>query len=361
MVGPVRVDTPGEVAVGDPVGPGDNFAAMSSLPGVSDTFDPQRWREIQSEDDPLVDTTYHRLISRGAADGVPAGVDLPVVRIAIDRPEIRNGFDPRTVDELYRCIDDARSTPDVAAIILTGNGPSPKDGGYAFSSGGDQRSRGTDGYQYLADQTPYGERGADPAGMTEQRRSRIDRGRRARMHILEGQRLMRSTPKPIIAAIPGWTTGGGHSLMVVCDLAVASAEHAVFKQVDANVSSFDAGYGAGLLARQVGDKRARQIFFLAEPYTPQEAEAWGVINKVVPHAELEDTAIDWGLTVATKSPQSIRMLKYAFNMIDDGIAGQQAFAGEATRLAYMTEEAQEGRDAFLQHRAPDWSKYPYYF
>lgn len=284
-----------------------------------------------------------------------------MVRIAIDRPEIRNGFDPRTVDELYRCLDDARCTPDVAAIILTGNGPSPRDGGYAFSSGGDQRSRGADGYQYSANQRPYGERDADLAGMTAERKQRINRGRRARMHILEVQRLMRATPKPIIASIPGWTTGGGHSLMVVCDLAIASIEHAAFKQVDANVSSFDAGYGAGLLARQVGDKRAREIFFLAEQYSATDAEAWGVINKAVPHAELEDTAIAWGLTIATKSPQSIRMLKYAFNMIDDGIAGQQAFAGEATRLAYMTEEAQEGRDAFLQHRKPNWSKYPYYF
>ena len=335
---------------------------MSSLPGVSDTFDAARWREARPDDVPLRETTYHRLVSRGEVDGAPAGHDLPVVRIAFDRPELRNAFGPQTVDELYRCIDDARSTPDVAAIILTGNGPSSRDGGHAFSSGGNQLQRGADGYQYQPDETPHGagHEGLEQ-GMTPQRAARIDRGRRARMHILEVQRLMRSTPKPIIAAVGGWTTGGGHSLMVVCDLAVASAEHAIFKQVDADVGSFDAGYGAGLLARQIGDKRARRIFYLAEPYTPTEAEAWGVVNAVVPHAELEETVIGWGLTVATKSPQSIRMLKYAFNMIDDGIAGQQAFAGEATRLAYMTAEAQEGRDAFLQHRAPDWSPYPYYF
>ncbi|MDU4680871.1 MAG: enoyl-CoA hydratase-related protein, partial [Cutibacterium avidum] len=168
-------------------------------------------------------------------------------------------------------------------------------------------------------------------------------------------------PKPIIAAIPGWTTGGGHSLMVVADMAVASRENARFKQVDANVGSFDAGYGSALLARQIGDKRAREIFFLAETYTAEQAERWGVINRAVDHVELESTAIEWGLTIAGKSPQAIRMLKYAFNMVDDGIAGQQAFAGEATRMAYMTPEAQEGRDAFLEHRSPDWSSYPYYF
>ncbi|MFT8396351.1 1,4-dihydroxy-2-naphthoyl-CoA synthase [Propionibacterium sp.] len=334
---------------------------MSFLPQVSDTFDADRWREVVPDHTPLTETTYHRLVSRGDNDGAPAGTDLPLVRIAIDRPLIRNAFGPHTVDELYRCIDDARCTPDVASILLTGNGPSPKDGGYSFCSGGDQRARGAEGYRYASAEKPSSDHGADPEDLTPARRARLDKGRRARLHILEVQRLMRSTPKPIIAVVPGWSTGGGHSLMVVCDLAIASKEHAVFKQVDANVSSFDAGYGSALLARQVGDKRARQIFFLADTYDADQAAAWGVINESVPHAELEPTAIDWGMKIASKSPQSIRMLKYAFNMVDDGIAGQQAFAGEATRLGYMTEEAREGRDAFLEHRSPDWSQFPYYF
>lgn len=320
---------------------------MSSLPFVSDTFDPQRWRPVEIPGPALTDITYHRLASQGE--------DLPVVRIAFDRPAIRNAFRPHTVDELYRSLDHARCSADVAAVILTGNGPSA-DGGYAFCSGGDQRIRGAAGYQYETN-----EAAGDEDMSTDARHQRLAKGRLGRLHILEVQRLIRSTPKPVIAAIPGWTTGGGHSLMVVCDLAVASLEHARFKQVDANVGSFDAGYGSALLARQIGDKRAREIFFLAETYDAEQAERWGVVNRAVPHAELETTAIEMGLSVARRSPQAIRMLKYAFNMVDDGIAGQQAFAGEATRLAYMTEEAQEGRDAFLEHRAPDWSAYPYYY
>lgn len=329
---------------------------MSSLPFVSDTFDPDRWRDVDLTGEPLTDITYHRLISRGPGDGADPGQDLPVVRIAFDRPAIRNAFRPHTVDELYRALDHARCTADVAAIILTGNGPSPRDGGYSFCSGGDQRIRGAAGYQYET-----AEAAGDEALSTDSRHERLAKGRLGRLHILEVQRLMRATPKPIIAAIPGWTTGGGHSLMVVADLAVASREHARFKQVDANVGSFDAGYGSALLARQIGDKRAREIFFLADTYDAEQAERWGVVNRAVAHADLETTAIDMGLSVARRSPQAIRMLKYAFNMVDDGIAGQQAFAGEATRLAYMTEEAQEGRDAFLEHRAPDWSSYPYYY
>ncbi|MSS45739.1 1,4-dihydroxy-2-naphthoyl-CoA synthase [Cutibacterium sp. WCA-380-WT-3A] len=329
---------------------------MSTLPFISDTFDAHRWRDVDIPGEPLTDMTFHRLVSRGESDHAPAGEDLPVVRIAFDRPAIRNAFRPHTVDELYRCIDTARCSPDVAAIILTGNGPSPRDGGYSFCSGGDQRIRGAAGYQYESDESA-----GDEDLAVDARREKIAKGRLGRLHILEVQRLMRATPKPIIAAIPGWTTGGGHSLMVVADMAVASREHARFKQVDANVGSFDAGYGSALLARQIGDKRAREIFFLAETYDADQAEKWGVINRAVDHAELENTAIEWGLTIAGKSPQAIRMLKYAFNMVDDGIAGQQAFAGEATRMAYMTDEAQEGRDAFLEHRQPDWSSYPYYF
>ena len=325
---------------------------MSALDFVSDTFDPTRWREVEGFE--LTDMTYHRGISRGPIDGAPKGADLPVVRIAFDRPEIRNAFRPHTVDELYRCLDHARMTSDVAAVILTGNGPSPRDGGYSFCSGGDQRIRGKDGYRYEVE-------GSEASAQVEKRREQIDPARAGRLHILEVQRLIRTMPKVVIAAIPGWAAGGGHSLNVVCDLSLASRDHAVFMQTDANVGSFDAGYGSALLARQVGDKRAREIFFLARRYDADTAAQWGVVNEAVPHAQLEETALEWARIISTKSPQAIRMLKFAFNLADDGLAGQQVFAGEATRMAYMTDEAQEGRDAFIEHRAPDWSPYPYYF
>ena len=326
---------------------------MSALPYVSDTFDRARWRPV--EDFSFTDITYHRGISRGEElDGREAGADMPVVRVAFDRPQIRNAFRPLTVDELYAALDHARRAPDVAAVILTGNGPSPKDGGYSFCSGGDQRIRGRDGYCYEVE-------GADASADTGRRREQVDPARAGRLHILEVQRLIRSMPKAVIAAVPGWAAGGGHSLNVVADLSVASVEHAAFMQTDANVGSFDAGYGSALLSRQVGDKRAREIFFLAERYDARTAERWGVVNRAVPHAQLEETALQWARTIASKSPQAIRMLKYAFNLADDGLAGQQLFAGEATRMAYMTPEAQEGRDAFLEHRAPDWSPYPYYY
>ncbi len=326
---------------------------MSALPFVSDTFDPDRWREVVGFD--LHDLTYHRGISRGREiDGRPLGEDLPVVRIAFDRPDIRNAFRPGTVDELYRCLDHARMTSDVAAVILTGNGPSAKDGGYSFCSGGDQRVRGNDGYRYEVE-------GANADADLQTRREQVDPARAARLHILEVQRLIRTMPKVVIAVVPGWAAGGGHSLNVVCDLSIASKEHAAFMQTDANVGSFDAGYGSALLARQVGDKRAREIFFLAGRYDADTAERWGVVHASVPHAQLEDTALEWAKTIARKSPQAIRLLKFAFNLADDGMAGQQVFAGEATRMAYMTSEAQEGRDAFLEHREPDWSAHPYYF
>ena len=313
---------------------------MSTLPEkVSETFDPAKWRLIEGFD--FTDITYHRGVDRSGA-GVR---DLPVVRIAFDRPEVRNAFRPHTVDELYWALDHARMSSDVAAVILTGNGPSPKDSGWAFCSGGDQRIRGRDGYRYAEGETA----------------EEIDPARAGRLHILEVQRLMRTMPKPIIAAVSGWAAGGGHSLNVVADLSIASLEHAKFIQTDANVGSFDAGYGSGLLARQVGDKRAREIFFLAREYSAQDAERWGVVNEAVPHAELEDTALEYARIIATKSPQAIRMLKFAFNLVDDGLAGQQVFAGEATRLAYMTDEAVEGRDAFLERRDPDWSEFPRYF
>ncbi len=312
---------------------------------MGNPFDPTRWRAVEGFD--FTDITYHRAVDA-------AGADLPAVRIAFDRPEVRNAFRPHTVDELYRALDHARMTSDVGTVILTGNGPSAKDGGWAFCSGGDQRIRGRDGYRYETD-------GADPDADRATRREQIDPARAGRLHILEVQRLIRTMPKVVIAVVSGWAAGGGHSLNVVCDLSIASRQHAKFMQTDANVGSFDAGYGSALLARQAGDKRAREIFFLAREYSAQDAERWGIVNEVADHDEIESLALEYARIIATKSPQAIRMLKYAFNLADDGLAGQQVFAGEATRMAYMTAEAQEGRDAFVEKRDPDWSGYPYYF
>ncbi|MGO1316535.1 MAG: 1,4-dihydroxy-2-naphthoyl-CoA synthase [Cellulomonadaceae bacterium] len=318
---------------------------MVPLPrSVSDTFNPSRWRTVAGFED-LTDLTYHRGVERSGAEGVR---DLPVVRVAFDRPEVRNAFRPHTVDELFRVLDHARMSADVAAVILTGNGPSPKDGGWAFCSGGDQRIRGRDGYRYTTDTASETAAGIDPA-------------KAGRLHILEVQRLMRTMPKVVIAVVNGWAAGGGHSLHVVADLSIASRQHARFKQTDANVGSFDAGYGSALFARQVGQKRAREVFFLAREYSAQDAYEWGAVNEVADHAEVENLALEYDRIIATKSPQAIRMLKFAFNLADDGLAGQQVFAGEATRLAYMTDEAVEGRDAFLERRDPDWSGFPYYY
>jgi len=300
---------------------------------VSEIFDPQRWTEVP--DFAFTDITYHR------------AVDVAAVRIAFNRPEVRNAFRPHTVDELYRALDHARQSSDVGAVLLTGNGPSAKDGGWAFCSGGDQRIRGTDGYRYT-------EGNAETADA-------IDPGRSGRLHILECQRLIRFMPKVVIAVVPGWAAGGGHSLHVVCDLTIASAEHARFKQTDTDVASFDGGFGSALLARQVGQKFAREIFFLGRTYTADQAHAQGVVNTVVAHADLEDTALEWAREICQKSPTAQRMAKFALNLIDDGLVGQQVFAGEATRLAYMTEEAREGRDAFLDKRDPDWSGFPYHY
>ena len=313
---------------------------MSALPGVSATFDAARWRQVEGFD--LTDVTYHRGVDRDADGAVR---DLPVVRVAFDRPEVRNAFRPHTVDELYRVLDHARMSPDVAVVLLTGNGPSPRDGGWAFCSGGDQRIRGRDGYRYA--------KGDDAAS--------VDPARAGRLHILEVQRLIRTMPKVMIAVVDGWAAGGGHSLHVVCDLTIACREHGRFKQTDADVGSFDGGYGSALLARQVGQKRAREIFFLAREYSADDAAAWGAVNEVAAHDDVEAVAREYARTIAGKSPQAIRMLKFAFNLADDGLAGQQVFAGEATRLAYMTDEAVEGRDAFLAKRPPDWSAFPYYF
>ncbi len=293
---------------------------------VSELFDPDAWRPVEGFD--FTDITYHRAVGQGT------------VRIAFDRPEVRNAFRPHTVDELFRALDHARQTADVGCVLLTGNGPSPKDGGWAFCSGGDQRIRGADGYRY------EGEPGAPAVG---------------RLHILEVQRLIRFMPKIVVCVVPGWAAGGGHSLHVVCDLTLASAEHACFKQTDADVASFDGGFGSAYLARQVGQKFAREIFFLGRAYSAEEAHRMGAVNAVVPHADLERVALEWAAEVKGKSPTAQRMLKYAFNLLDDGLVGQQLFAGEATRLAYGTEEAREGRSAFLEKRSPDWSPYPWHY
>jgi len=298
---------------------------------VSELFDPSAWREVEGFE--FSDVTYHR------------AVDTGVVRIAFDRPEVRNAFRPGTVDELYRALDHARQTPDVGCVLLTGNGPSPRDGGWAFCSGGDQRVRGRSGYQYASGDT------ADT----------VDPARAGRLHILECQRLIRFMPKVVIAVVPGWAAGGGHSLHVTADLTLASEEHARFKQTDADVGSFDGGYGSAYLAKQVGQKFAREIFFLGREYSAADAHRMGMVNAVVPHASLETVALEWAREINGKSPTSQRMLKYAFNLTDDGLVGQQLFAGEATRLAYMTDEAVEGRDAFLQKREPDWAAYPWHY
>ena len=292
-------------------------------------FDPTRWTAVPGF--AFTDITYHRAVGQGT------------VRIAFNRPEVRNAFRPKTVDELYAALDHARQTSDVGTVLLTGNGPSPKDGGWAFCSGGDQRIRGKAGYQY------------------QEGEGAVDAARLGRLHILEVQRLIRFMPKVVIAVVNGWAVGGGHSLHVVCDLTLASAEHAKFKQTDADVASFDGGYGSAYLARMVGQKKAREIFFLGRTYSGQDAADMGMVNAVVPHADLERVALEWAAEINAKSPTAQRMLKYAFNLCDDGLVGQQLFAGEATRLAYMTDEAVEGRDAFLEKRDPDWTPFPRYF
>jgi len=307
---------------------------------VSQLFDPSMWREVDGGDiksSDFTDITYHRHVLDGA--------DQPVVRVAFDRPEVRNAFRPGTVDELYRALDHARMSSDVGCVLLTGNGPSARDGGWAFCSGGDQRIRGRTGYQYASGETA----------------ETVDPARAGRLHILEVQRLIRFMPKLVIAVVPGWAAGGGHSLHVTCDLTLASEQHARFKQTDADVGSFDGGFGSAYLARQVGQKFAREIFALGRTYSAADMHRMGAVNEVVPHADLERTALQWAQEINAKSPTAQRMLKYAFNMIDDGLIGQQLFAGETTRLAYMTDEAVEGRDAFLEKRDPDFSPYPRYY
>jgi naphthoate synthase len=298
---------------------------------ISPLFDPSAWQPVEGYR--FTDVTYHRAVDQGT------------VRIAFDRPEVRNAFRPHTVDELYLALDHARQTPDVGCVLLTGNGPSPRDGGWAFCSGGDQRIRGRDGYMYAS---------GDEART-------IDPARTGRLHILEVQRLIRFMPKVVVCVVPGWAVGGGHSLHVVCDLTLASAEHARFKQTDTDVASFDGGFGSAYLARQVGQKLAREIFFLGRTYTADEMHAMGAVNAVVPHEDLERVALEWAAEINSKSPTAQRMVKFALNLIDDGLVGQQLFAGEATRLAYRTDEAAEGRDAFLEKRKPNWSAFPWHY
>lgn len=290
---------------------------------ISETFDQNLWHSVAGFEE-LTDVSYHRHNTLG------------VVRIGFSRPEVRNAFRPQTVDELYQTLEHARTSSDVGVVLLTGNGPSEKDGVWAFCSGGDQRVRGESGYEY----------GPGTAG---------------RLHILEVQRLIRFMPKVVIALVSGWAAGGGHSLNVVCDLSIASRQHARFKQTDADVGSFDAGYGSAYLARQTGQKFAREIFFLGREYDAQRAYEMGVVNAVADHDKLETTALEWAEDILAKSPTAIRMLKYAFNAVDDGLVGQQLFAGEATRLAYGTKEATEGKNAFLEKRKPDWSDTPWHY
>jgi len=299
---------------------------------VSELFDPDRWEPVEAFD--FDDITYHR------------GTDVPAARIAFDRPDVRNAFRPGTVDELYTALDHARKQASIGCVLLTGNGPSEKDGGWAFCSGGDQSIRGESGYEYEADDDIGHEDAPENVG---------------RLHILEVQRQIRHIPKPVVAVVPGWAVGGGHSLHVICDLTLASEEHAKFLQTDPDVGSFDGGFGSAYLARQIGQKKAREVFFLGKTYSAEEAADMGMVNEVVPHAELEATAIEWAERMMEKSPTAMRMLKYAFNLDSDGMVGQQVFAGEATRLAYMTDEAQEGRDAFNEDREPDFSDEPWHY
>lgn len=305
---------------------------------VSDIFDSSAWNEVSGFN--FTDITYHKAKDQGT------------VRIAFNRPEVRNAFRPKTVDELSMALEHARISSDVGVVLITGNGPSAKDGGWAFCSGGDQRIRGKDGYKY---------EGSEINGTVNDEQNKVDLAKLGRLHILEVQRQIRFMPKVVMAVVPGWAVGGGHSLHVVCDMTIASREHAIFKQTDADVASFDSGYGSAYLARQVGQKKAREIFFLGRNYSAQTAFEMGMVNEVVDHKDLEKVALEWAKEMNTKSPTALRMLKFGFNLIDDGLVGQQMFAGEATRLAYGTEEAQEGRDAFVQKRARNFTKFPRYY
>ena len=301
---------------------------------VSELFDADAWRPVAGFED-LADITYHR------------AVDVGVVRVAFDRPEIRNAFRPRTVDELYRVLDHARQISDVGCVLLTGNGPSPRDGGWAFCSGGDQRIRGKDGYRYAE--------GDDAA---------IDRSRPAPA-VSTSSRCSGSSatmPKVVICLVPGWAAGGGHSLHVVCDLTLASREHARFRQTDADVASLRRRLRLRLPGPpgrpevRPGDLLPRR--HLHRRGRPPDGHGE---RRRRPRRPGEGRALAWGRRIMGKSPTAQRMAKFALNLIDDGLVGQQVFAGEATRLVYGTDEAVEGRDAFLEKRDPDWSPYPWHY
>ena len=292
-------------------------------------FNKTLWKDL-SDTFKFQDITYHMSTQKN------------VLRIAFNRPNCRNAFRPKTVDELLTALNHARTQTKVGCVLITGNGPSTKDGGWSFSSGGDQRIRGAKGYDYKGE-------GDDFETQPQ------------RLHILDVQRLIRVIPKVVIAVVPGWAVGGGHSLHVVCDLTIASKEHAIFKQTDPDVASFDSGYGSAYLAKQIGQKRAREIFFLGLNYSAQEAYEMGMVNAVVPHHKIEDKALEWAALINSKSPTAMRMLKYGFNLPDDGLMGQQLFAGEATRLAYGTEEAEEGRNAFLEKRPVNFQEFDWHY
>jgi len=265
------------------------------------------------------DITYHK------AEGI--------ARIAFNRPEVRNAFRPRTIDEMTAAFKDAWADQSIGVVLLTGNGPSPKDGVHAFCAGGDQKIRGHAGY--------VGDDGV------------------ARLNVLELQRIIRTMPKPVIALVNGYAIGGGHVLHVICDLSLAS-ENAVFGQTGPLVGSFDGGYGASYLASIVGQKKAREIWYLCRQYSAAEALEMGLVNKVLPTVEaLEEEGVQWAQEILSKSPIAIRFLKAGFNADLDGQTGLQVLAGDATMLFYMTDEGKEGRNAFVEQREPDFKQYPW--
>ncbi len=255
-----------------------------------------------------------------------------MARIAFDRPEVRNAFRPETIDQMIEAFRDAWDDPDIGVVLLTGNGPSPKDGVYAFCAGGDQKVRGYAGYQ--------------------------DAGGRARLNVLELQRIIRTMPKPVIALVAGYAIGGGHVLHVICDLTIA-ADNAVFGQTGPVVGSFDGGFGSSYLARIVGQKKAREIWYLCRQYDAVAALDMGLVNTIVPVGQLEQEGVRWAQEILAKSPLAIRFLKAGFNADCDGQVGLQALAGDATMLYYMTEEGSEGKNAFLEKRPPDFRQYPW--
>lgn len=252
-------------------------------------------------------------------------IDEGIAKITMDRPEVRNAFRPLTVRELTRAFHEARDDPSVGVVILTGEGPE------AFSSGGDQRIRGDDGY-------------VDERGV-------------GRLNVLDLQLQIRRLPKPVVAMVAGFAIGGGHVLHLCCDLTIA-ADNARFGQTGPKVGSFDGGYGINLLARQIGEKRAKEVWFLCRQYDADTALAWGLVNAVVPLADLEAETVRWCREMLRMSPLALRLLKSGYNAGVDGLAGAQQLAGDATLLYYMTEEAQEGRDAFVAKRDPDFTRFP---